>query len=92
MLLPSAHGVRLVGDGGGMFTLAELATAVEERPPVVILLWHNAGYEEIRRYMDAHGVERLVRNDLWKGRGQDGFYDALQWLYGWSADSCLATD
>ena len=38
----------------------------------------------------AHGVERLVRNDLWKGRGQDGFYNALQWLYGWNADNCLA--
>ncbi|MCP1367722.1 thiamine pyrophosphate-dependent enzyme, partial [Halomonas sp. BBD48] len=24
-----------------------------------IALWHNAGYEEIRRYMDAHGVARL---------------------------------
>lgn len=51
--------VALVGDGGVMFTLSELATAVEERLPVVILLWHNAGYEEIRRYMDANGVARL---------------------------------
>ncbi|MDX1354520.1 MAG: 5-guanidino-2-oxopentanoate decarboxylase [Halomonas venusta] len=51
--------VALVGDGGVMFTLAELATAVEERLPVVIVLWHNAGYEEIRRYMDANGVARL---------------------------------
>ncbi|MFC4207677.1 5-guanidino-2-oxopentanoate decarboxylase [Vreelandella malpeensis] len=51
--------VALVGDGGVMFTLSELATAVEERIPVVILLWHNAGYEEIRRYMDDNGVARL---------------------------------
>lgn len=51
--------VALVGDGGVMFTLSELATAVEERLPVVIVLWHNAGYEEIRRYMDANGVARL---------------------------------
>ncbi|PMR82524.1 hypothetical protein C1H70_01615 [Halomonas urumqiensis] len=51
--------VALVGDGGVMFTLSELATAVEEQLPVVILLWHNAGYEEIRRFMDANGVERL---------------------------------
>ncbi|MDX5433781.1 MAG: thiamine pyrophosphate-dependent enzyme, partial [Halomonas sp.] len=28
------------------------------RLPVVIVLWHNQGYEEIRRYMDAHGVAR----------------------------------
>jgi len=51
--------VALVGDGGVMFTLSEIATAVEERLPVVIVLWHNAGYEEIRRYMDANGVARL---------------------------------
>ncbi len=51
--------VALVGDGGVMFTLSEMATAVEERLPVVIVLWHNAGYEEIRRYMDANGVARL---------------------------------
>nr|WP_232230363.1 5-guanidino-2-oxopentanoate decarboxylase [Halomonas sp. 1513] len=56
---PDLPVVALVGDGGVMFTLSELATAVEERLPVVILLWHNAGYEEIRRYMDAHGVARL---------------------------------
>ncbi|MDI5985075.1 5-guanidino-2-oxopentanoate decarboxylase [Halomonas sp. M4R5S39] len=56
---PALPVVALVGDGGVMFTLSELATAVEERLPVVILLWHNQGYEEIRRYMDAHGVERL---------------------------------
>ncbi|WP_312552551.1 3-hydroxybenzoate 6-monooxygenase [Massilia sp.] len=45
---------------------------------------------EMGRLYHAHGVERLVRNDLWKGRGQEGFYDALQWLYGWSAADCLA--
>ncbi len=56
---PALPVVALVGDGGVMFTLSELATAVEERLPVVIVLWHNAGYEEIRRFMDAHGVERL---------------------------------
>ncbi|MHB0776763.1 5-guanidino-2-oxopentanoate decarboxylase [Halomonas sp. WWR20] len=56
---PELPVVALVGDGGVMFTLSELATAVEERLPVVVLLWHNAGYEEIRRYMDAHDVARL---------------------------------
>lgn len=56
---PDLPVVALVGDGGIMFTLAEMATAVEERLPVVILLWHNSGYEEIRRYMDANGVARL---------------------------------
>ena len=35
------------------------------------------------------GVERLVRNSLWKGRTPERFYDALEWLYGWTAEGCL---
>jgi hypothetical protein len=31
-----------------------------------------------------------VRNDLWKGRSPERFYDALEWLYGWNAAGCLA--
>ncbi|MBL8359218.1 MAG: 3-hydroxybenzoate 6-monooxygenase [Rubrivivax sp.] len=46
---------------------------------------------EMGRIYHAHGVERLVRNDLWKGRTPERFYDALEWLYGWTADSCLAS-
>ncbi|MEQ6889706.1 5-guanidino-2-oxopentanoate decarboxylase [Halomonas sp. CS7] len=56
---PDLPVVALVGDGGIMFTLSELACAVAEQLPVVILLWHNRGYEEIRRFMDDAGVTRL---------------------------------
>ncbi|NNC22798.1 5-guanidino-2-oxopentanoate decarboxylase [Salinisphaera sp. USBA-960] len=56
---PGAPVVALIGDGGAMFTLSELATAVDEELPVVVVLWNNAGYEEIRRYMEAHGVARI---------------------------------
>jgi hypothetical protein len=38
----------------------------------------------------AKGVERLVRNDLWRGRSPQRYYDALEWLYGWRVDNCLA--
>lgn len=38
----------------------------------------------------ASGVERLVRNDLWRGRTRERFYDALEWLYGWKLDNCLS--
>ena len=41
------------------------------------------------RIYHAKGVERLVRNELWKGRTAEGFYDALQWLYGWNVSNCL---
>jgi len=45
---------------------------------------------EMGRIFHASGVERLVRNDLWTGRTPERFYDALEWLYGWRAEHCLA--
>jgi len=45
---------------------------------------------EMGRIFHARGVERLVRNDLWKGRTPERFYDAMEWLYGWNVDNCLA--
>ena len=45
---------------------------------------------EMGRIVHAKGVERLVRNDLWKGRSPERFYDAMEWLYGWTVDNCLA--
>ena len=44
---------------------------------------------EMGRLYHAAGVERLVRNSLWKGRSQTRFYDAMEWLYGWNVDNCL---
>jgi 2-polyprenyl-6-methoxyphenol hydroxylase-like FAD-dependent oxidoreductase len=45
---------------------------------------------EMGRLYHAKGVERLVRNELWKGRSPERFYDAVEWLYGWTAGNCLA--
>jgi salicylate hydroxylase len=45
---------------------------------------------EFGRLCHAKGIERIVRNDLWKGRQPERFYDAFEWLYGWRADACLA--
>ncbi len=45
---------------------------------------------EMGRIFHAAGVERLVRNDLWRGRTPERFYDAMEWLYGWTAADCLA--
>ncbi|MBV5298293.1 MAG: 3-hydroxybenzoate 6-monooxygenase [Rhodoferax sp.] len=47
---------------------------------------------EMGRIYHAKGVERLVRNDLWKGRTPERFYDAMEWLYGWNVTNCLAKD
>jgi 3-hydroxybenzoate 6-monooxygenase len=45
---------------------------------------------EMGRIFHAQGVERLVRNELWKGRTPERFYDAMDWLYGWRESNCLA--
>ena len=45
---------------------------------------------EMGRIYHAKGVERLVRNELWRGRTPERFYDAVEWLYGWRVDNCLA--
>jgi 3-hydroxybenzoate 6-monooxygenase len=44
---------------------------------------------EMGRIYHAKGVERLVRNDLWRGRSAERFYDAMEWLYGWNVGNCL---
>ena len=44
---------------------------------------------EMGRIYHASGVERLVRNDLWRDRTPQRYYDAVEWLYGWKKESCL---
>lgn len=50
--------VGLIGDGGIMFTLGELAAAVEQKLSLPILVWNNSGYGEIRDFMDEAAVEQ----------------------------------
>ena len=49
--------VCLIGDGGLQFTLPELASAVEAQVPLIVLLWNNQGYEEIKKYMLNRAIE-----------------------------------
>ena len=44
---------------------------------------------EMGRIYHAKGIERQVRNSLWQGRTPERFYDAMEWLYGWSVDRCM---
>ncbi|GAA2526186.1 thiamine pyrophosphate-binding protein [Winogradskya humida] len=48
----------IVGDGGLLFTLAELATAVDLGRRLVVVVWDNQGYGEIRDSFDRAGVPR----------------------------------
>jgi len=44
---------------------------------------------EMGRIYHAEGVQRMIRNDLWRGRSTERFYDAMEWLYGWNVTNCL---
>ncbi len=48
---PNAPVVCITGDGGFQFCLSELGTAMDEKTPVIFLVWNNAGYQEIKSYM-----------------------------------------
>jgi acetolactate synthase-1/2/3 large subunit len=56
---PERRVVALTGDGGLQFTLPELASAVEAGTPLIVLLWNNRGYREIRTWMVDAGVQPI---------------------------------
>lgn len=56
---PEQSVVSLMGDGGIQFSLPELATAVEEKLGLIVLLWNNFGYQEIKRSMINHGIPTI---------------------------------
>ena len=54
--------VALTGDGGFLFTAAELGTAVEWGLPIVVLLWNNNGLGQIRDHMRQHSIPPIAVN------------------------------
>jgi acetolactate synthase-1/2/3 large subunit len=56
---PGRPVVALAGDGGFLFTLAELATACELGLAVPLVVYNNHGYGEIREAMDGAGIVHL---------------------------------
>lgn len=48
--------VAISGDGGIQFCLGEFASAREAEVPVILILHDNAGYGEIKGYMQARGI------------------------------------
>ncbi|MEJ2132120.1 MAG: thiamine pyrophosphate-dependent enzyme, partial [Gammaproteobacteria bacterium] len=53
---PELPVICIAGDGGLLFTLEEMAAAMEFGTPVVVLVWNNRGYGEIRDAMVERGV------------------------------------
>ena len=56
---PNRPVVCLIGDGGLQFTLPELASARETEAPVILLLWNNQGYGEIKSYMISKQIQPI---------------------------------
>ena len=73
---------RSPGDFNAAFRLYESIRI----PRTARVVWST---REMGRIYHAKGVERSVRNLLWKGKSQDQFYSALEWLYGWRKENCL---
>ena len=62
LAMPEKTVVALVGDGGFMFTVNELATAVEEGLSIPIVIWHNHSYAMIRDGMVKRGIPEIGVN------------------------------
>ena len=89
------HGAGGRGDPGRGAARERAATSTQafalyERSRVARTARVVLSAREMGRIYHAKGVERLVRNDLWKGRTPERFYDAMEWLYGWKVENCLA--
>ncbi|MEX2647806.1 MAG: 5-guanidino-2-oxopentanoate decarboxylase [Alphaproteobacteria bacterium] len=54
---PERPGVALVGDGGLLFTVQELATAVEQKLPLAVVLWNNDALAQIRDGFVRRGIK-----------------------------------
>ncbi len=59
---PDVPVAALVGDGGLLFTVQELATAVELEMPLAVIMWNNDGYGQIRDGLVARGVAEIGVN------------------------------
>ncbi len=51
--------IAVAGDGGIMFTVNELATAVEERVALPVIVWNNDALKEIVDQMDQRQIPRI---------------------------------
>jgi len=56
---PDRAVIAVAGDGGIMFTVNELATAVEERLALPVIVWNNDALQEIVEQMDRRQIPRI---------------------------------
>jgi len=56
--------VALAGDGGFMFNVAELATAVRHRIPIVVIVFNDGAYGNVRNMQKTLHGNRVIGSDL----------------------------
>lgn len=80
---PQKPVVVFAGDGGLLYTVQEMATAVEEKLPVVLLLWNNGWLAQIREGFEEKGIEPIAVHPA------NPDFQALAKSFGWRS---LQTD
>jgi acetolactate synthase-1/2/3 large subunit len=83
---PDRPVLAIAGDGGWLFTVAEMASAVDLDANVTMILWDNRGYQQIRQSFDdvdapRMGVDVSSHDPLTIARG-----------FGWSARDITSPD
>ncbi len=80
---PARPVVVLAGDGGLQFALAELGSAIDAKTPIILLIYDNQGYGEIKSYMISQnvpplGVDLFTPDFIAIGKAYDWRCEALQ--------------
>ena len=76
---PARAVIALVGDGGLLYTVQEMATALDEAAPIVVVLWNNQSLAEIRDGFVARGITPIGTSP----RNPD--FQGLARSFGWTA-------
>jgi acetolactate synthase I/II/III large subunit len=61
---PDKKVLAIAGDGGFMYQVGELATAVRHNLAVVVVVFDNAGFGNVKRIQQQHYGNRLIASDL----------------------------
>ena len=61
---PDLPVLSIAGDGGFMFSVGELATAVQHRIPLVAIVFNNDAYGNVRTMQIRDYDERVIATDL----------------------------
>jgi acetolactate synthase-1/2/3 large subunit len=61
---PGRKVLSVAGDGGFMFTMPELATAVQHRLPVVCVVFNDGAYGNVKAFQNQHFGGRTIASDL----------------------------